>query len=68
MDAAKAVVELFDTRDKQEARRLAVHLDTRNEERKVVQQQIVDLAAAELADSSKPSSHVAVIAGEGWHR
>src|ERR1051325_10439369 len=68
MDAAKAVVELFDTRDRDEARRLAMHLDTRNEERQTVQQQIIDLAVAELADQSKPSSHVAVIAGEGWHR
>ena len=68
MDAAKAVVELFDTRDRDEARRLAMHLDTRNEERKTVQQQIIDLAVAELADQGKPASHVAVIAGEGWHR
>ena len=68
MDAAKAVVELFDTRDTEEARRLAIHLDTRNEERKVVQQQIIDLAVAELADNGKQGSHVAVIAGEGWHR
>jgi single-stranded-DNA-specific exonuclease len=68
MDAAKAVVELFDTRDADEARRLALHLDQRNEERKAVQQQIVDLAVAELSESNKLSSHVAVIAGEGWHR
>lgn len=68
MDAARAVVELFDTRDAQEARRLALHLDTRNEERKAVQQQIVDLAVAELAEGTKAPSHVAVIAGEGWHR
>src|SRR5262249_35406348 len=68
MDAARAVVELFDTRDREEARRLAVHLDTRNEERKAVQQQIVDLAVAELEKGSTESSHVAVIAGEGWHR
>ncbi|HEV8167755.1 MAG TPA: DHH family phosphoesterase, partial [Pyrinomonadaceae bacterium] len=44
MDAARAVVELFDTRDSDEARRLANHLDARNEERKTVQQQIIDLA------------------------
>jgi single-stranded-DNA-specific exonuclease len=68
MDAAKAVVELFDTRNADEARRLAMHLDTRNEERKAVQQQIIDLAVAELADETKPASHVAVIAGQGWHR
>jgi len=65
MDAASAVVELFDTRDSAVARRLAEHLDARNEERKTVQQQIVDLATAELKD---PDAFVTVIAGERWHR
>jgi len=66
MDAARAVVELFDTRDSDEARRLANHLDARNEERKTVQQQIIDLAVAELKDPK--DCYVAVIAGQGWHR
>jgi single-stranded-DNA-specific exonuclease len=66
MDAARAVVELFDTRDSDEARRIANHLDARNEERKTVQQQIIDLAVAELKDPK--DCYVAVIAGEGWHR
>jgi single-stranded-DNA-specific exonuclease len=66
MDAASAVVELFDTRDAGVARRLANHLDARNEERKTVQQQIIDLAVAELKDAT--DNFVAVIAGEGWHR
>lgn len=66
MDAARAVVELFDTRDSDEARRLANHLDARNEERKTVQQQIIDLAVAEVKDPK--DSFVAVISGEGWHR
>src|ERR1044072_898229 len=66
MDAARAVVELFDTRDSEEARRLANHLDARNEESKTVQQQIIDLAIAEVEDPK--DCHVAVIAGEGWHR
>src|SRR3954453_818552 len=66
MDAARAVVELFDTRDSDEARRLANHLDARNEERKTVQQQIIDLAVAELKEPN--DCYVAVIAGEGWHR
>ena len=66
MDAASAVVELFDTRDSEEARRLANHLDALNEERKTVQQQIIDLAVSELKDAR--DSYVAVIAGEGWHR
>src|SRR4029078_1730656 len=46
--------------------RLANHLDARNEERKTVQQQIIDLAVAELKDPK--DCYVAVIAGEGWHR
>src|SRR5918996_3620519 len=66
MDAASAVVELFDTRDSVEARRIAEHLDARNEERKTGQQQIIDLALAELGDPR--DKYVAVIAGEGWHR
>src|SRR6476659_2146485 len=70
MDAARAVVELFSTRDTAEAKRLATHLDTRNQERQEVQRQIVDLAITELeAGSQDPAnSFVAVIAGEGWHR
>jgi single-stranded-DNA-specific exonuclease len=70
MDAARAVVELFSTRDVSEAQRLAKHLDTRNQERKEVQRQIVELAIAELesVDRGAANSYVAVIAGEGWHR
>lgn len=70
MDAARAVVELFSTREIGEARRLALHLDTRNRERKEVQKQIVDLAIAELENTAlePANSYVAVIAGQGWHR
>src|SRR5687768_9873617 len=67
MDAARAVVELFSTRDRSEADRLAKHLDTRNQERKEVQRRIVDLAIEELQKQSN-NPYVAVIAGEGWHR
>jgi len=70
MDAARAVVELFSTRDPDEAKRLAKHLDERNQERKEVQRQIVELAISELEsiETSREESYVAVIAGEGWHR
>ena len=70
MDAARAVVELFSTRDHEEALRLARHLDKRNQERKDVQREIVELAISELenAGSKQEDSYVAVIAGEGWHR
>src|SRR5438094_1707747 len=40
MDAAKAVVELFNATDREEARRLAEHLDTRNRERMEAQREI----------------------------
>jgi len=70
MDAARAVVELFDTKDKDEARRLAEHLDTRNGERQVVQREIFQRAIEEFDSSTERESerHVAVIAGDGWHR
>jgi single-stranded-DNA-specific exonuclease len=70
MDAARAVVELFETKDRDEARRLAEHLDQRNQERKQVQAEIIARAIAELesAGDAGEHSHVAVIAGEGWHR
>ena len=70
MDAARAVVDLFDTKDHAEARRLAEHLEKRNQERREVQTEIVARALAELdgAPDGTEQSHVAVIAGEGWHR
>ena len=70
MDAARAVVELFESSDFLEAKRLAEHLDTRNRERQVVQQEIVRRALEEfeLSDTGENMSHVAVIAGDGWHR
>ncbi|MBA2732645.1 MAG: DHH family phosphoesterase, partial [Acidobacteria bacterium] len=52
MDAARAVVELFEATDIVEARRLAEHLDARNRERQVVQQEIVNRALAEYESSA----------------
>ncbi|MDQ1614026.1 MAG: single-stranded-DNA-specific exonuclease [Pyrinomonadaceae bacterium] len=67
MDAARAVVELFETDDPAEARRLAEHLDARNRERQVMQRAITGRAVAEYERSGDRSA-VAVIAGDGWHR
>ena len=67
MDAARAVVELFETTDEGEARRLAEHLDARNRERQVMQRQITARAVAEY-EGSGDCGAVAVIAGDGWHR
>jgi single-stranded-DNA-specific exonuclease len=70
MDAARAVVELFETTDRAEAKRLAEHLDARNRERQSVQQEIVKRAFAEFEASADQmaQTHVAVIAGDNWHR
>src|SRR5438874_10507832 len=70
MDAARAVVELFNAKDKEEARRLAEHLDTRNNERKETQREIFNRAVEEFETGADRASqtHAAVIAGDGWHR
>ncbi|HZH91486.1 MAG TPA: single-stranded-DNA-specific exonuclease RecJ [Pyrinomonadaceae bacterium] len=67
MEAARAVVELFETNDPAEARRLAEHLDARNRERQVMQRAITGRAVAEYEQSGDCGA-VAVIAGDGWHR
>src|SRR5918911_1097258 len=67
MDAARAVVELFETSDPAQARRLAQHLDARNRERQTVQQQLTERALADY-ELSGDCSAVAVVAGVGWHR
>jgi single-stranded-DNA-specific exonuclease len=70
MDAARAVVELFNAADKEEARRLAEHLDTRNRERMDAQREIFNRAIEEFESGAERDSqtHAAVIAGDGWHR
>jgi single-stranded-DNA-specific exonuclease len=69
MDAARAVVELFETTDHDEARRLAQHLDARNRERQSVQRIITERALAEFElNGDCANERVAVIAGDGWHR
>src|SRR6267154_156637 len=70
MDAARAVIELFEAKEKAEARRLAEHLDTRNSERKEVQREIFNRAIEEFESGPERAAqtHAAVIAGDGWHR
>src|SRR6266550_4971363 len=70
MDAARAVIELFEAKEKAEARRLAEHLDTRNSERKEAQREIFNRAVEEFESGAERESqtHAAVIAGDGWHR
>lgn len=69
MDAARAVVELFEATAPEEAKRLALHLDSRNRERQTVQSELVKLALDEWSTKVDDSAtHVAVIAGDNWHR
>src|SRR5438552_19096652 len=70
MDAASAVVELFSASDKEDARRLAEPLDTRNRERMDAQREIFNRAIEEFESSGTDLSlcYAAVIAGDGWHR
>ena len=66
MDVAKQVVELFETEDFAEARKLAAVLDSRNRERQQVQQQITELALLETENLQ--GKKFVVVAGDGWHR
>jgi single-stranded-DNA-specific exonuclease len=68
MDKARAVVELFETQDTAEARRLAEQLDASNNERRRVQEQVTGLAFAEYEFGEGAGQPVAVVAGAGWHR
>ncbi len=70
MDAASAVVDLFNAQDREEARRLAEHLDTRNRERMEMQREIFNRAIEEFESGPdrEHQTHAAVIAGDDWHR
>lgn len=66
MDAAKQIVELFETGTFEQAREIAQILDSRNKERQKVQQEITEKAL--LATENLVDAKFIVVAGEGWHR
>jgi len=70
MENARQVVELFEAESFEKARELAGILDSRNRERQKIQREITELALLEYVENggSRKQSHVAVIAGENWHR
>jgi single-stranded-DNA-specific exonuclease len=68
MDAANAVIELFEAENLEDALRRANLLDQKNRERQDVQREIVRIALEEFERNPDDQSHVAVIAGDGWHR
>lgn len=67
MDAARMVVQLFESEDDSQARKLAAVLDERNRERQRLQTELLKEALAEV-EGSLHGSHVVVVAREGWHR
>ena len=70
MELARHVVELFEAESFEKAREIAAVLDSRNRERQKVQREITELALLEYAGNTGTlkHSHVAVVAGENWHR
>lgn len=69
MDAARTVVELFESDDFEKARLLAFDLDAKNRERQEMQRRITDLAVREAtAKTELNAAHFVVVAGENWHR
>ena len=66
MDAARYVVDLLETDDFDEARRLAEMLDSRNRERQQVQIDITKKALFETEGIT--NQNFVVVAGEGWHQ
>lgn len=70
MDAARQVVELFEAETFEKAREIAHALDSKNRERQTIQRQISELALLEYIENggSAKQTHVAVVAGDGWHR
>src|ERR1044072_1109138 len=69
MAGASAAVDLFDAPDLETAMRLAVEMNEQNLARHHAEADILAQVMAQIeGDQSLRDSHVAVIAGEGWHR
>lgn len=69
MAGASAAVDLFDAPDFETAMKLAVTMDEQNTARQQAEADILAQALAEIErDPVHNNSHVAVIAGEAWHR
>ncbi|CAN5390439.1 hypothetical protein BH10ACI3_BH10ACI3_09360 [soil metagenome] len=66
MEVGTHVVELLESTNFGDARKIATLLDSRNRERQKVQQEVT--AKAMLEAVIYPDSHFIVVAGEGWHK
>lgn len=69
MAGASAAVDLFDAPDLETAMQLALSMNEQNLARQKAEADILAQVLAEIErDETLGDSHVAVIAGEGWHR
>ncbi|MGN0150184.1 MAG: single-stranded-DNA-specific exonuclease RecJ [Clostridia bacterium] len=69
LGSAKTAVELLLTKDKNEARRIAIELNEENKERQLTEQKIYDEALELIAaDPNFEKKKVIVLAKEGWHQ
>lgn len=68
MDAARHVVELFESDDFGNARKLADYLNRKNIERQKLQKEITEKAIASLLENGDSDAGFIVTAGENWHR
>ncbi|HST23898.1 MAG TPA: single-stranded-DNA-specific exonuclease RecJ [Blastocatellia bacterium] len=69
MAGASAAVDLFDAPDLETAMRLAVEMNEQNAARQQIEADILKQVMSKIeSDTRLRDSHIAVIAGEGWHR
>jgi len=69
MAGASAAVDLFDAPDLETAMRLAVVMNEQNAARQQIEADILQQVMLKIeSDTGLRDSHIAVIAGEGWHR
>ncbi len=69
MDVARDVIELFSTKDPEQAREIAARLDKLNSDRQEEERRILEAIEQRLAeDATLRDSYCIVIDGDGWHR
>ena len=68
MDVAQTVIELFETREEDEARDLAARLNQLNSDRQQSEQHIVQALEQRLTETQFADARCIVLDGDGWHR
>ena len=67
MGDAAASLSLLLSRDPEEAKRHAETLDRENQNRRLVEAQVLAAALKQVEDAGGPQGRIVVVAGEGWH-